>query len=151
MALPSETPRLQALMSEVVHCCQDRMVFESRRFNLPQADIKCLMLFSGADQLTVTQVAQGLDVAKSRASNILSNMAERGLVRFDPDPDDGRVKLVSLTGQGKKIAKDIGAFITKIHGAVLARLEPKQRPMVITSLELLKRAMDSIKGQLDEM
>ena len=151
MALPSETPRLQELMSEVVHCCQDRTVFESRRFNLPQAEIKCLMLFSGVDRLTVTQVAQGLDVAKSRASHVLSKMAERGLVRFNTDPDDGRVKLVSLTERGMMIAKDIDAYITKIHGAVLSRLDPEQRPMVITSLELLKRAMDSVKGQLEEM
>lgn len=151
MALPSETPRLRELMSEVVHCCQDRMVYESRRFNLPQAEIKCLMLFAEIGQQTVTQVAQGLDVAKSRASNILSDMAARALVSFDPDPDDGRVKLVSLTDRGKEYAAEIGDFITRIHGAVLSRLEPPERVMVIKSLELLKNAMDSVKEQLGEM
>lgn len=147
-ALPKETQQLQELMAEVVHCCQDRMIFESRKFNLPQAEIKCLMLFRGQEQLRVTQIAQGLEVAKSRASTILRSMNERALITTQEDPADGRVKLIGLTRKGKAALAEIDEFTTEVHGAVLAQLDKEQRPMIINSLKMLKQAMDKIKASL---
>ena len=135
-------------MSEVVHCCQDRMVYQSRAFDLPQAEIRCMMLFAEQPQLTVTQIAEGLEVTKSRASNLLGNMSGRNLVFFKEDPSDARVKLVGLTRRGKMLASRINSFVTEIHGAVIAELDPADRAMVIQSLQLLRDAMDKIKSGL---
>ena len=67
-----QAERLQDLINEMLQCCDDRKLYESQRFNLPYAELKCLMLFKGERYLTVKGIAQKLDVAKSRVTKIVN-------------------------------------------------------------------------------
>ena len=69
--LAYQTQRLQDLMAEMLQCCEDRKLYESQRFGLPHAELKCLMLFDGQRYLTVKNMAQNLDVAKSRVTKLV--------------------------------------------------------------------------------
>ena len=48
-----QTARLEELITETVRCCEDRKLFESQKFGLPYAALKCLRLFNGQRYLTV--------------------------------------------------------------------------------------------------
>jgi len=37
--------RLQDLITEIVDCCQEKTIYQARKFNLTQAELKCLLLF----------------------------------------------------------------------------------------------------------
>jgi len=143
-----QSQRLQDLMREILRCCQDRMLFESQRFGLPQAELKCLMLFETERYLTLKGIAQKMEVAKSRVTKIVDGLVHKRLVRSTEDPHDGRVKLISLTPAGQKKLREIGRFVREIHEKILDQLESDQRKTVLSSLELLRSCMEVIKAEL---
>jgi DNA-binding MarR family transcriptional regulator len=143
-----QTRRIQELMEETLHCCEMRMAFLSKKFILPQAEFRCLLLFRGEHYLTVKSIAQRLEVAKSRVTKILAGLMEKKLVHSLDDPQDGRVKLFGLTPAGHRKCLELGDFITGIHEHILLELEPDQRKAVISCLDLLRTSMEAVKKQL---
>ncbi len=143
-----QTNRLQELIADLHGCCQDRIYQEARRFGLPPAEIKCLLLFQGYKYLTAIEIAGMLEVAKSRATVILDGLEGKKLIRRDPDPADARVKLTSLTPQGLKKVQEIEEFIFSLHVKFLTEIEPEQRAGVVSALETLTLSMDMVKKQL---
>jgi DNA-binding MarR family transcriptional regulator len=140
--------RLQTLVNEIVKCCEDRKLYESQKFGVPYAELKCLMLFNGERYLTVKGIAQNLDVAKSRVTKLINGLVAKGLVEAIDDPKDARIRLISLTPQGLKVSQEIDAFHRTIHGKILDQFEPGERKTVISYLELLRSAMEVVKSQL---
>jgi DNA-binding MarR family transcriptional regulator len=143
-----QTRRIQHLMEETLQCCEMRMAFLSKKFSLPQAEFRCLLLFRGEHYLTVKNIAQKLEVAKSRVTKIIAGLMQKKLVHSIDDPQDGRVKLISLTSAGQKKCQELSDLITEIHELILLELEPEQRKTVLSSLELLRASMEAIKRRL---
>ncbi|MCF6290733.1 MAG: MarR family transcriptional regulator [Desulfobacterales bacterium] len=145
-----QTNQLQELISDLHSCCQDKVIMEARRFDLPPAEVKCLLVFSGHRYLTGQEIAGLLEVAKSRATVILDGLERKGFVHRSPDPNDARVKLVGLTPEGLKKVNEMEAFIFDLHLKLLNEIDSSQRPMVIAALENLRHAMNIVKMQLQE-
>jgi len=140
--------RFQELMEETLHCCQTRTQYLSQKFDIPQAELRCLMLFRGERYLTVKGIAQKLDVAKSRVTKIIEGLLSKKLVEAIDDPKDGRVKLISLTPFGARKSEEIAAFNAGLHEKLLLELGPEDRKIVLSSLEMLRSSMEAIKKQL---
>lgn len=143
-----QTGRLEDLIKEVLQCCQTRTEYLSRRFDLPQAELRCLMLFAEEKYLTVKGIAKKLDVAKSRVTLIVDRLLQKNLVDRIDDPRDARVKLISLNPTGRKKSEAISAFIKDLHRRLLLELGPEDRKAVLSALELLRSSMEAIKSQL---
>jgi len=135
-------------MHEILQCCQERMLFESRKFGLPQAELKCLMLFDMERYLTVKGIAQKMEVAKSRVTKIMDGLTKKRLIQSTEDPNDGRVKLLSLTPAGQEKLKEIDTFTREIHQKILHQIDSEQRRNILSSLELLRSSMEAVKAQL---
>ena len=146
--LEYQANKLQELISELHNCCKERYSHEAKAFMLPQAELRCLMLFEGHKYLTGIEIAGLLEVAKSRATVIIENLEKRGLVQRAPDPNDARVKLINLTPAGQKKVREIEEFLFTLHQQLLGQIDPGQRTGVITALETLRSSMDAIKAQL---
>ena len=143
-----QTQRLQDLIEEVVHCCKERTVFLSKKFNIPEAELRCLMLFGEERYLTAKGIAQKLDVAKSRVTKIINGLIQKRLVESVDDPKDARVKLIGLTSEGQRKSKELSTVVTDLHQKLLLEFEPEQRKMVISCLEVLRSSMEAVKNQL---
>jgi DNA-binding MarR family transcriptional regulator len=143
-----QTLRLQVLISEMLRCCEDRKIFESQKLGLPHAEVKCLMLFNGERYLTVKGMAQKLDVAKSRITKITDGLIEKGLAKRIDDPNDARVKLISLTSTGEKKSEEITTFHRSIHRKILMQMSTEERKHVLSQMELLRSSMEAVKEQL---
>ena len=142
-----QTLRLHELISEVVKCCDDRKLYQSQKFGLPFAGLKCLMLFRGQRYLTVKGIAERLEVAKSRVTKIVNGLNKKGLVEQIDDPKDGRIRLISLTPEGQKIAEEVESFQTELHRQILLKLSPEERRNVLSYLEMLRAAMEAVKEE----
>lgn len=140
--------RFQDLMEETVQCCQARTLFLSSKFDLPQAELRCLMLFRGERYLTVKGIAQKLDVAKSRVTKIMEGLLQKKLVESIDDPKDARIRLLSLTQAGEKKSEEISGFISSLHRQILLELDTEQRKTILSSLEILRSSMESVKKRL---
>lgn len=142
--------KLQELIGEVHSCCKDRFAREAKVFNLPQAELKCLMLFEGHKYLTGVEIAGMLEVAKSRATVIIENLKTRGLVQRSPDPNDARAKLISLTPEGQRKVREIEEFMFELHQQLLGQIDPDLRAGVIASLETLRSSMEAVKAKFSK-
>ena len=143
--LDYQTERIKLLITEMVSCCEDRKFFESQKFDLPYSEIKCLMLFNGEHYLTVKDMAQKLDVAKSRITKLAKNLMTKGLIRQINDPMDARVRLISLTSKGAALSREIETFQTDIHRKLLLQMKPSERKSALVYLETLRGAMEAVK------
>lgn len=148
--LEHQGERLQELIGQMLQCCQERMLYQSKRFDLPPAELKCLMLFGQERYLTVKGIALKLDVAKSRVTKILDGMEKRGLITRDEDPRDARVRLIGLTAEGRRRCEEVAAYIRDMHQKILTHIPPGERQGVFNSLESLRSAMELVKQLLPQ-
>jgi DNA-binding MarR family transcriptional regulator len=146
--LEYQANKLQELIGELHNCCKERYATEAKAFKVPQAELRCLMLFEGHKYLTGIQISGLLDVAKSRATVIIENLVIKGLVQRSQDPNDARVKLISLTPVGQRKVREIEEFMFTLHQQLLDHIDPIQRTGVISALETLRSSMESVKAQL---
>jgi len=135
-------------MEETLQCCQTRMLYLSRKFDIPQSELRCLMLFRGERYLTVKGISQKLDVAKSRVTKIMDGLIQKKLVERIDDPRDARIKLISLTPAGHRKCEEISSYTANLHQKILLELGAEERKTVLSSLELLRSSMEAIKKQL---
>ena len=145
--LAYQTKRLQDLIEEMIQCCKEQTSYLSKKFNIPEAELRCLILFGDERYLTAKSIAQKLDVAKSRVTKITTGLIRKGLVETIDDPKDGRVKLIGLTQRGHRKSQEIFTIITDLQRRLLLELDPKQRKMVLSCLEALRSGMEVVKKQ----
>lgn len=146
--LSIQAQRLEDLVGAIMDCCQDRMLFQCKSFGLPQAELKCLMLFGQDRYLTTKGISQALDVAKSRVTILIEGLAQKGLVERTNDPKDARVVLLSLTPEGKHKHKEISAFMEQMPLRILGQMPPDERKDVLAALDNLRNAMQTVKEQI---
>ena len=146
--LEYQSQKLQDLIEEVVRCCKERTLFLSKKFDIPEAELRCLMLFGEERYLTAKGISQKLDVAKSRVTKIINGLVQKRLVESIDDPKDARIKLIGLTSKGHKKSRQLGDITKDLHQKLLLEFEPEQRKMVISCLEILRTSMEAVKNQM---
>ena len=130
---------------KLFQCCQERMQYQCDRFDLPDAEFRCLMLFGEERYLTAKGIASKMDVVKSRVSKIVEGLLKKDLIQRTKDPEDSRISLLSLTPLGNKKINDINIFLKDIHHQILLQIAPDQRTAVLTNLDILKASMEAAK------
>ncbi len=141
--------QFQGLIAKLFQCCQERMQYQCDRFQLPDAELRCLQLFQDERYLTAKGIAQKMNVVKSRVTKIVEGLVRRGMVQRIKDPEDSRVTLLSLTGEGQKKLREINLFLQEVHREVLVRMSTDQRHTILSNLEVLKTAMQSVKDMME--
>ena len=141
--------QFKLLISRLFRCCQERMQYQSERFNLPDAELRCLVLFGEERYLTSKGIAYKMNLVKSRVSRITDGLIRKELIQRIKDPGDSRVSLLSLTAKGQEKLGEINSFMEDIHGRVLQQIAPDQRKTVLTNLEILKASMEAVKELME--
>jgi DNA-binding MarR family transcriptional regulator len=94
--------KFQELIAKLFQCCQERMQYQCERFQLPDAELRCLALFGYERYLTAKSISNKMNVVKSRVSKIIEGLINKQLIQRIKDPEDSRVILLSLTPEGQK-------------------------------------------------
>lgn len=137
--------QFQDTVAKLYQCCQQRMQYQSDRFELPDAELRCLLLFTEERYLTPKWIAQKMNVVKSRVTSIVNGLIKKKLLHRIKDPEDSRVSLLSLTATGQKKLNEINEFQEFIHKEVLNQMAAEQRKTMLTNLDLLKASMEAVK------
>lgn len=85
------------------------------------------------DGRTPLDIARAFQTPKASLTNTLAGLEKRDLIRMEPNPKDGRSKLVYLTDSGRafrdnaiaELLPGIESFADKLDFAVIAELTPK--------------------------
>ena len=140
--------KFQELIAKLFQCCQERMQYQCDRFQLPDAEFRCLVLFGEERYLTAKSIAHKMNVVKSRVSKIIDGLIKKNLIQGIADPEDSRVKLLSLTSAGQKKLNEIKRFMQDVHGQVLSQMAPDQRKAMLTNLDILEASMEAVKDMM---
>jgi DNA-binding MarR family transcriptional regulator len=140
--------KFQEIIARLFQCCQERMQYQCERFNLPDAELRCLTLFGEERYLTAKSIAHKMNVVKSRVSKIIDGLISKKLIQRIKDPEDSRISLLSLTPHGQIKLNEINQFLKNIHGQVLSQMAPDQRQSVLTNLDILKASMEAVKEMM---
>ncbi|MBU2627638.1 MAG: MarR family winged helix-turn-helix transcriptional regulator, partial [Proteobacteria bacterium] len=135
----------QNLINILFQCCQERLQHQSREFDLPDAELRCLMFFKDEKYLTSKSISLKMNVGKSRMTKIITGLQKKDLIKRIKDPEDSRVSLISLTPSGREKLLDIKAFQDDLHRVVLSQVDETERKKLLTNLDLLKACMESGK------
>ncbi len=137
--------QFQELIAKLFQCCQERMQYQCERFQLPDAELRCLGLFGEERYLTAKGIALKMNVVKSRVSKIIDGLIKKKLIQSIKDPEDSRVSLLSLTSHGQQKLNEINSFLKELHGQVLSQMASDQRQAMLTNLDILKASMEPVK------
>jgi DNA-binding MarR family transcriptional regulator len=140
--------KFQDLIARLFQCCQERMQYQCERFELPDAEFRCLNLFGRERYLTAKSIAHRMNVVKSRVSKIIDGLIKKNLIQRTRDPEDSRVQLLSLTPDGQRKIAEINSFMEEVYAQVLSQMAPDQRQAMLTNLDILKASMEAVKEMM---
>lgn len=86
---------------------------------------------------TQTALAEAIGADKTRIIKILDDLTARGLIERRPDPTDRRVRLLSITTEGRRLRDETQAQIQKAEATLLNRLTPSERDIFLKALQKL--------------
>jgi len=87
-------------------------------------------------------IAERARMAPPNVTSVVDRLAERNLVRREPDPEDGRATIVLLTEDGKRLVRAIAAAHGERLQQALDDLQADELEALETGLRALVRAMD---------
>lgn len=82
-------------------------VYKSHNIPFEASWFPVFYLLSQHDTVSITDIAAQLEVSHSAASQLVSNLQEKGILKTGTTPDDARKKLVCFTPKGKKILTQV--------------------------------------------
>ncbi|MGM9482278.1 MarR family winged helix-turn-helix transcriptional regulator [Roseateles sp. NT4] len=91
--------------------------------------------------LPLSELGTRVSLEKSWVSRAVEAMAARGWVTKEPNPQDARSWLVTLTADGERTVQALNQTLDDHAEALLASLSPHQRDAVETSLLTLLKAL----------
>jgi DNA-binding MarR family transcriptional regulator len=90
------------------------------------SNLHVLSMLERHGEMSMSRVADALDVSVSNATGLVDRMEERGLVERVRVPDDRRVVLVHVTDAGRQVLADIEVFRDETIGRVIDQLSERQ-------------------------
>jgi DNA-binding MarR family transcriptional regulator len=86
---------------------------------------------------TQAALADAIGADKSRIIGTLDELQDAGLITRTPDPDDRRVRLLSITPKGRKVRRSVRKDIRAHENRMLAALPPADRHAFLRALQVL--------------
>ena len=106
-------------------------------FGLTPAQVKVLLQLGTRRQMTVGEIAAGLDCSMPAASELVDRLVDAGHLLRASDPADRRRVLIAATPDAQRISAQLRELREAQVRYALAQLEPEERPTFIKSLEAL--------------
>ena len=116
-----------------------------RDSNLGMVEYQVLAMLSQSPErrMRMSSLAEVTNASLSRLSHLVTRLEERGLVRREPDPADGRFTNAILTDQGfQRLAEAAPGHVAHVRSLVIDVLSPEQ-------LRRLGLVADRITSRID--
>jgi DNA-binding MarR family transcriptional regulator len=116
-----------------------------RDSKLAMVEYQVLAMLSESPRRTMrmSSLAEVTNASLSRLSRVVKRLEDRGLVRREPDPSDGRFTLAILTDDGLRTIVDAApAHVSHVRSLVIDALSPEQ-------LRRLGRGAERIMSRID--
>ncbi len=128
---------LSWLFLQVSYRSKQTLLRLAEDFDLTLPQMYALMFMDPDEPLKMVEVAQILVCDPSNVTGIIDRLFARNYAVRQEMPGDRRVKMVSLTPEGRKVRAQIVDRITTNQPKVFDRLNPSQKADLVSLLQLL--------------
>jgi DNA-binding MarR family transcriptional regulator len=132
----------RATMTQLKCASSERLLREG----VSMAQVHIMYTVQRNGEMTMSQLADVLNVSDSNATGLVDRMEERGFVVRDRVPEDRRVVMVKTTEAGRRLLSEVDALSDEILRSVLGRLDPTQLLGVGQAVSDLRAAVDAVVG-----
>jgi DNA-binding MarR family transcriptional regulator len=132
----------RATMTQLKCASSERLLREG----VSMAQVHIMYTVQRHGEMTMSQLADVLNVSDSNATGLVDRLAERGLVVRDRVPEDRRVVVVKATDAGERLLREVDALSDDILRSVLDRLDAGQLLGVGQAIADLRAAVDAVVG-----
>lgn len=136
-------PRVGAMLRVVSNWVRDQVydaVVDAGFDDLNPAHVQ-LFRYPGLDGMRPTQVADELQITKQAVALLAGHLEENGYITREPDPDDGRVRVIRLTPEGRRVETTIHRHARLAERRIESILGPRDFERFETGLTTLFRAV----------
>ena len=95
----------------------------------------------------VSEVAVTEALNPTMLSRVVQKLEGKGLLRRQPDPEDGRAALIETSGAGRRLFERIRSERTDQLSLILDGLNPEQRARVLAALPVLEELAERLKAR----
>lgn len=143
MQVNNSSERLADLCSELVRRLRLLERTEVACCGVPLSQAMVLQTLHDAGSAErMSAVAAALGVAQSTATRLVDPLVREGLVRREPDPEDGRVVVIRLTDRGRCTAQELETRSQRWSMNILQRIPETEHKQVLTALETVVGAVN---------
>jgi DNA-binding MarR family transcriptional regulator len=96
-------------------------------------------MLSRTDKMGITEIARALGISRPAVSQMAGEMAKKHLITIQPDPKDGRRRLLSLTDYGREAVETLKPVWDAVGESTDGLIES-------TGLDVLKAITDIERG-----
>jgi DNA-binding MarR family transcriptional regulator len=107
---------------------------------VPVSEAHALAVLGERGSLSQTELGHELHLTKSTVSRLVDQLERRGWAGRRNGEDDARRRLVELTSEGTKVAKQIGRQRAHRMAQLLESIPPSDRAAVLSALDTLVEA-----------
>jgi DNA-binding MarR family transcriptional regulator len=96
-----------------------------------------LIRYPTLDGQRPTELAEQLQITKQSVNDLLGHLEQHGYLTREPDPADGRARVVRLTAKGQQLEKTVNVQAQAAELQIAELLGPRQFAQMRTALEEL--------------
>lgn len=113
------------------------------RAGVSMAQLHILFTLERNGEMTMSRLADVLDVSLSSATGLIDRIEDRGFVERIRIPEDRRIVVIRVTPTGRQMLQEVDALSDDLLRAVLERLDPAQLPGVAAAVSALRASLAS--------
>lgn len=117
-------------------------------FSMSSARILTLLAFTEMEIMRMSELSETMSLTTSTCTRMVDSLVREGFVERGYDKFDRRLVTVELTGNGRKVAKDIKAFRDRYFDSIKDKVKDNGEEEMIASLNTLIDAFEDFKSQL---
>lgn len=132
------------LIKQISTALEKRANNSLNKDNLTLSQVSVLFLLKNAvdDKMTFKDLEKALHVAQSTTVGIISRLEAKNMVESYIDPDDKRIKWVSITAMGKEVCELTYSHVKETETEIARGLTKEERATLIT---LLQKVADNLE------
>jgi DNA-binding MarR family transcriptional regulator len=113
---------------------------ETARFELTPFQYSLLSVLDAEGEMDQNSLALAVGLERSSVAEVLPRLQARGLLARRVSPDDGRVRLVSLTRESRALLKRMAAAAERAHARTIEALPASERDQFMLQMVRLVKA-----------
>ena len=142
---PGERPDLAAMLHPLVRALIAAELPVLAAHEISMWGYSVLTVLDETPVRTQAALAETIGADKSRIIGTLDELQDAGLIERTPDPDDRRVRLLSITTQGRRVRRSVRKDIRAREDRLLAKVPRADREAFLRVLRALHEARDATR------